>query len=72
MCLKSKRLTKFKPKRLTRRQKAQLQAGQLISYRNDVSRANAQGLARYEALRRTGVWEHQNFIENFGEQSEQA
>ena len=67
MCLESKRLTKFKPKRLTKRQKAELQAGQLATHKIDVSHANAQGLARYESLKRTGVWEHQNFLENFGE-----
>ena len=33
-----------------------------------IDEPNAQGLARYEAMKRSGVWEHQNFIENFGEE----
>ena len=72
MCVESKRLTKFRPKRLTRRQKAELQAGQLATYRTDVREANARGLARYESLKRTGIWEHQCFIENFGEEDDRA
>ena len=67
MCKESKRLTPFKPKKLTKKKKAELQAGMFATFRTDLREANAAGLARYEAMRKSGAWEHQNFIENFGD-----
>ena len=70
MCKEAKRLTPFKPKKLTKKEKLKLQAGMLVANRIDVRSANAEGLARYQAKRGSGAWEHQNFVENFGYQDE--
>lgn len=67
MCRESKRITPFEPRALTDKEKADLQAGILMTHRVDLRAANAAGLARYEARKHNGAWEHQNFIENFGE-----
>ena len=72
MCKESKRLTPFRPKKLSKKKKAEMQAGVFATFRNDLRELNAAGLARYEAMRKSGAWEHQNYEENFGECSEQA
>ena len=72
MCKESKRITPFEPKVLTGREKADLQAGILMTHRVDLRLSNAAGLARYEAHKHNGAWEHQNYIENFGDESERA
>lgn len=67
MCKESKRLTPFKPKVLTDAEKADIQASLFVANRVDVRAANALGLARYESSKSNGAWEHQNYVDNFGE-----
>ena len=67
MCKESKRLTAFKPKKLTKKQKKAMQNGMLVTHKIDTSYANSLGLSQYESKRNNGAWEHQNYIENFGE-----
>ena len=69
MCRESKRLTPFQPKVLTDKEKADVQNGMLVTHKIDVSNANTLGLTRYESMKHNGAWEHQNYIENFGEEA---
>ena len=66
MCRESKRLTPFKPKVLTAKEKTDIQASLFVSHRVDVRTANAVGLARYQASKNNGAWEYQNYVDNFG------
>ena len=67
MCKESKRLTAFKPKKLTNKQKKAMQNGMLVTYKIDTNYANSLGLSQYESKRNNGAWEYQNYVENFGE-----
>ena len=47
---------------------------QIALYRRDrnlcIDESNARGIAIWEEKNRNGAWEHQNFVDNFGEEDE--
>jgi len=70
MARESERITIFAPKKLTDKEKAELQAGMLTTYRVNVQEQNAACLARYHAMKNNGAWAYENYIDNFGEDEE--
>lgn len=49
---------------------------QIALYRRDrnlcIDEANARGLAIWKQKDKNGAWEHQNYVENFGEETEES